>query len=217
MIHHLGILLLAALETAAPGDAAAFSRYQLILDKKPFGFTAEADSKATPAPTAGLPPLANGLKLVALEMDEKTGTVKAGIVDAAGKKSYYLTIGDEEDGLKLVDADFTGDRALVHKGEQEEWLAMGSGSSQQPAVPGSPSDPNREVARRQRFKELMMARPSNQPPAPTPVATNAPPWKNKEEMQEYFRKKNVDRLRTAGQKTPPLPMPPTPETPETEQ
>lgn len=207
MIEYLGIFLLAALETAGPADATAFSRYQLILDKKPFGFTAEATAKNTPAANANQPPLANGFKLVALEKDDESGMVKAGIVDAAGKKSYYLTIGEEEDGLKLVDADFAGDRALIHKGDQEEWLAMGSGSSHQPAVPGSASDPNREIARRQRFREMMAARQTGN--EAVTVQTNSPAILKQNEMRTgQPRRLNLDLIRKEARKNPPLTLPP---------
>jgi hypothetical protein len=223
MIRLLGQLLLAGALSAAgdipPGptalEADAFARYQAILDRKPFGEGAAAAADGAGTPDAAQSAMAASLKLVVLEMDEETGVVRAGVVDQAAHKNYFLTIGEEEDEVKLVDADFVGDRALIRKSGQEVWLALGVGSDKGKA-PAEDSPP--EIARRQRVRELMQARAqarvaaaqslTNAPPAPPPAR---PQFKNNEEMQAYYRKINMDLIRAGGRKGPPLPIPLTPE------
>jgi hypothetical protein len=218
MIQSLGFLFIALALQAEPDQPADFSRYQPILDRKPFGEIAAAGASAEggAANNPDQPALSAALRLVALEMGEQKGTGRAGLVEASGKKTYFLSLGEEEDGIKLVDADFQGDRALIRKGGQEEWLSMNRGFT----TPGaSPADTSGEIARRQRFREMAKARMSQRnasPPAPQPVissslATNHPHFKNNEEMNEYYRKINLDLIRAGGNKGPPLPIPLTPE------
>jgi hypothetical protein len=154
---------------------------------------------------------------VALEMDDETGALQAGLIEG-DKKSHYLTIGEEEDGIKLVSADFAGDRALIRKGTQEEWLTMGAGGSRTPAA--APTDPTNEIGRRERFREMMAARLAQRrtntiaaaapPPQPT-VNTNRPQFKSMEEMKEFYRQKNLELIRAGGKKGPPLPVALSPE------
>ncbi len=217
MIQSLGFLFIALALQAEPNQPADFSRYQSILDRKPFGDIAAAGASAGGgAANPDQPALSASLRLVALEMGEQKGAGRAGLVEASGKKTYFLSLGEEEDGIKLVDADFQGDRALIRKGDQEEWLIMNRGFTKPGA---SPTDPTGEISRRQRFREMAKARMGQRnasPPAPEPVvssnlATNHPHFKNNEEMNEYYRKINLDLIRAGGNKGPPLPIPLTPE------
>lgn len=229
MIHQLAIALLASSLQAGPDSpgapaaaAADFTRYQTILDRKPFGDIAAAAAEADAAATnPNIPPLSASLRLVALEKDDDSGALRAGLVDAGGKRTYYLKVGEEDDGVTLVNADFKGDRALVRKGTQEEWLTMGAGAAKTtPTLAGpTPSGSGVENDRRQRFRDMMAARNAQahatalappQPPPPDP-ATNRPQFKNNEEMKEYYRKINLDLIRAGGKKGPPLPMALTPE------
>lgn len=233
MIRLLGqLMLVAALpaagdvpppDPAAPGASDPFARYQSIMDRKPFGEVAAAGAADPGKSEASESAIAASLKLVALERDEESGKVRAGVVDEAAHKNYYLTIGDEEDEIKLMDADFKGDRALIRKSGQEVWLTLGSGKGSSSSAPSAaavgPSPAPTEVARRQRFRELMDARnraretaaqnPTNAPAAAPPVVR--PQFKNNEEMKAYYRKINMDLIRAGGKKGPPLPIPLTPE------
>jgi hypothetical protein len=153
-------------------------------------------------------------------MDDETGALQAGLIEG-DKKSHYLTIGEEEDGIKLVSADFAGDRALIRKGTQEEWLTMGAGGSRSSADT-KPTDPTNEIGRRERFREMMAARLAQRrtntiaatappPPPPSNISTNLPQFKNNEEMHAYYRKINLDLIRAGGKKGPPLPVALSPE------
>lgn len=170
--------------SASVEEAVDFTRYQVILSRMPFGNTTAAATAAAAPANPNLPALSSVLRLVALEKDDETGALQAGIVDGPGKKNHYLRVGDEEDGVKLVDADYAGDRALVRKGEQEEWLVMASGSkaSSAGAAPNAATD---LLARRNAFREMQNRRLSGPPGSPQPqpppgivIATNAPRFMN---------------------------------------
>ena len=197
--------------SASVGGGGDFTRYQVILDRRPFGDIAASAAAAAAAVSANpnQPPLSTVLRLVALEIDDKTKALQAGLVDGPGKKNYYLFVGQEEDGVKLVDADYAGDRALVRKGDQEEWLAMGSGGGAK-----TPSPAPNLVARRTAGRDLQARRNSaavSKPAEPVPTGVprdpNLPKFKNQAEMDEYYRKINLDLIRAQGEKGPPLPVP----------
>jgi hypothetical protein len=193
-------------EDPAPAANTDFTRYQLILDRKPFGDSAAAAAVAAAAAAANpnQPPLSSILKLVALEADDETGILQAGIVDLAGKKNHYLNVGDEEDGIKLIKAEYKADRALVRKGDQEEWLTLGAGPKT-PVPAGNPNPP--EVAQRQKFLDMMKARSHTSPAATPPPAPTPPvPSRNITELKEHYRKLNMDLIRAGGKKGPPLPI-----------
>ena len=108
--------------------AADFTRYQVILDRMPFGV------EAPPAPPPGqgpndkpLPPadsFTKTLKMCAVTRHALTGRLQVGLVDTVTKKNYFLAVGDTEDGITVVDADYDGESALLRKGDQESRLAM---------------------------------------------------------------------------------------------
>ncbi len=118
---------------------ADFTRYQVILDRMPFGV------EAPPAPVPGLgangkplPPadsFTKTLKMCAVTRHALTGRLQVGLVDTATKKNYFLTVGDSEDGITLVEADYEGETALVRKGDQESRLTMSDVASMAGAGP----------------------------------------------------------------------------------
>ena len=129
-------LLTAMSAQAGVEDPAGFDRYRIILDRKPFGDAAAASAESEAAQSAPNPnALSATLRLVALEQDENTDQFRAGIVDGPGKKHHFLTVGQEEEGLALLEVDFSGDRARIRKNGQEEWLTMATGATASAAPP----------------------------------------------------------------------------------
>ncbi len=209
------VILLAALPPAfaSVDESGNFAYYQIILDRMPFGNTTAAAAAGAAAPAnPNQPPLSSILRLVALEKNDKTGAIQAGIVDAVAKKNHYLAVGGEADGLKLVEVDYTGDRALVRKGDQEEWLSMGGERGSRSPAPTLPPEIEERRSAFLRNRQARLATPAPPPPLPAPtVQTNEPPkppWNTPEEMKEFYRKKNLDFIRSGK---PPLPIRLTPE------
>lgn len=110
-----------------------FAPYQVILDRMPFGrapAVSEVAIPGVPVPVADpAQSFARALRLVALT-ETDTG-LRVGLVDIEKKppKSYFLYIGQAEDGIEIVDAEYEGERAKLRKGSEELWISMGSGAT----------------------------------------------------------------------------------------
>jgi hypothetical protein len=153
---------------AARPDPVPFSRYQVILDRKPFG---EPPPVVAP-PQAALqapPVLPQNSFIKDLRMCAITETdtgVRVGIINVASKpqKSYFFLLGGEgEDGIQLVDADYQKEGALLRKGAEEFWIYMDgntaapSGAVAAPA-PAEPKTTRRKPARRMSYAERLRQR-----------------------------------------------------------
>ncbi len=208
------------------GNVAAhpFSRYEIILQRKPFG-----EPPATPEPpprpvqaAPEAPPFTQDLRLVALS-DTDFG-LRIGIVNVSSKKNYYLSVGEEFEGIQLLDASFEEEGVLLSKGEEELWLYMGGGSSAAPAagqtaaarqpartpsrVPPPPDSYRARMQRRadeqRRAEELRRRREQ----------AFTPPELTGEDLQRHLREYNLELIRKAARGEaagPPLPMELTPE------
>jgi len=194
-----------------------FDRYQIILDRKPFGEVVPPSAPAAASPSSSQPPLASVLRLTMLEYDEASGAVKAGIVDTKANRRYFLSVGQSEEGVTIVNADFERDQVLVRKDGQEAWLTLGAGPKPRDAGSGvvsrlPPAPTN--VARRVMIRtDASGATTVTELPAGQSLVTNPPPrpWTTREEMREFYRKKNLELIRAGGRLGPPLPIRLTPE------
>ena len=130
-----------AVSAGADTPAVDFSRYQSILDRKPFGEEAVAKQPTGPVvPPAPIePPFWKDLRLCGIT-DRESGT-RVAFVNIAAKppKTYFLTVGGEpsEDGIVALEADFAGERAKLHKGDQDAWLSMTAATTT--PGPGTPA------------------------------------------------------------------------------
>jgi len=128
-----------AADATAPDDYSDFARYQAILDRQPFGASAEAAGgpSVVELPTPSAPPFVKDLRMCFIR--ESANGLRVGLVDIAGNppKTYMLWIGDEQDGLTLVDADYEMGAALLRKGDQEHWIYIDGGPGR--ATPGTAS------------------------------------------------------------------------------
>lgn len=126
MIRKLAIFVLVILASQAwaivekSGD---FTRYDVILQRKPFGVP---PVEPTP-PQPGVAPqdsFASYVRLTAL-VQEEGGQVVVGFVDKKQKdKSYTLAVGEKADDYEVLEADLEQEVAKIRKGTEEQWLSM---------------------------------------------------------------------------------------------
>lgn len=206
-------LLLAAV---LPAHAIELGPYAVILSRKPFGEPPpEPAAPATEAPQPVGPSLGDQYKMCAVKETEDGMWV--GFIEAKTSKSYYLKIGDEEDGIEVVDADYDLEKALLRKGTQEGWITMGKGgvggapgvSSGMPPgmlmpMPGGGAGTNRTSYAERRRKRLADMEARRKAMAEVP---KIPP----EEMQKRLEEYQMELIRQRGSNGPPLPLPLTPE------
>lgn len=108
-----------------------FSRYEPILERRPFSSAVAAEAEAAPAVvTVEAPPaFVQHLRMVAIT--ESPAGIRVGFVNIREKppKTYFLYVGDSEDGILMADADYDRERALLRKDGEQYWLSMGEATA----------------------------------------------------------------------------------------
>ena len=106
-------------------------RYKVILDREPFGsvpIVVEV-SKPEPVPDPLIPDVApkfvKSLRMCAITDTEEFG-LRIGIVDIKARpaKSYFFHVGETQDGLELLEADFEKEGALIKKNSKAFWIYL---------------------------------------------------------------------------------------------
>jgi hypothetical protein len=235
----LGLLLLWPAGFVRAAVAQEFTRYQVILDRRPFG-----EVELASAPQASAPMIPPGptftRKLRMCGITERGGQIRVGFVDEGVKpvKPYYLFVGEQEDGFEVVEADYEKETALIRKDGHAEWIRMcevsfDSGSAK-PGVPARTAvsggrRPSRSgltsgTPRRlpSRFSgmtrdDYRKARESGVLPAPVPALSRALGGASTDTSKETpterdsrRRAYNLQLIRRGGKDGPPLPIQLTP-------
>ena len=175
-----------------------FKRYQIILDKRPFGEEPPVADAARVSPNQSF---ARHLRLSML-FEGPDGDVRVGIIDSSKKKNYILSIGQVEDSLELIEADLAASEAMVRKGNEVALFKMKSAApetlsrSQQTARRSSYAD--RRKSRLAASQKKAAAKPAE---PPEPRLTGAA-------LQKHLENVQMDAIRKG---LPPLPMALTPE------
>jgi hypothetical protein len=226
-----GALLLVTVANLASGlTTTDFSRYEVILQRRPFG-EAPADSltaslSPTPVVQAG-PSFADRIQLCALT--QRGDTYSVGIVDNAQKpaRTYFLRVGESEDGIQVLDVDYADERVLLRKSTDERWVDMngiasgGRGASPSPVTRGFTRSPSRSAARQKMLKRRPTGltreqynaerasgiRPAPRSPRSVLMGSPSPSSLTSEERMANLRKYNMDLIRAGGEAGPALPIP----------
>lgn len=104
-----------------------FDRYDIILERKPFGI----EAIPAPAETPKLSPeqsFTAKYKMAAVTRDDN-GTIRVGLVDIKSKQSIMLGIGDSVEGVEVVEADYARERARLRRDPEDYWVSMSGGSN----------------------------------------------------------------------------------------
>jgi len=196
------LLCLAAVRGECNAD---FSRYQVILNRMPFGSEpSPADLVVAAKPVAPQEMFTKNLKMCAVTRNMLTGKLQVGLVDTVAKKNYFMEVGETEDGITVVDADYDAENALLKKGNEEVRLGMSDAvamatvaAPQSQARPGMGGRPaiTVSVPRHQVIRESKVE----------------PPRLTGEALTKHLQNYQMELIRAGGEKGPPLPMELTPE------
>jgi hypothetical protein len=191
------LLLMLSASTCGLAVDSGFARYQLILDKQPFGSEPpEADIVQVPASQS----FARNLRLSML-FEGPDGTTRAGIVDNSTKKSYILRIGEPQDGFEIVEADIRASEAMVRKGNEVALFKLEAGAGEPISKSEQSSRKSSYADRRRDLLQKIDDQRKEPEKAPVPELTGDALKKHLEEVQ-------MDAIRNG---LPPLPLPLTPE------
>lgn len=178
-------------------EAPSFERYQVILNRKPFGDPPPAPVQAKPPPPRP-DSFAKSLRLsMIVETDE--GDVRIGFVDNRTSKSYSLVPGEAQDGIELISASFEEEEAIIQSGEEMALLKLASGTFEE--IRPEDQEARIEAARnRPSYAERRRARMEKQR-----EQEKIPETKYKgEELTEHLYEYQMEIIR---QGLPPLPIP----------
>ena len=195
-------LLVTALAVAASSRAGAtpelsFDRYQVILDRKPFGRLPPAENIVSPQAQAES--FAARLRLsTIIEVDD--GSMKIGFIDTGTGKSYMMQPGESLDGITVISGNWTDEEAILKQGEEMALIKLASGTVE--AI--TPAEQQRRQGEQQRpdYRTRRQMRTQPEPePAPLPKFSGA-------ELEKHLQDYQMEVIR---QGLPPLPIPLTPE------
>jgi len=127
------LLLLVCLFWSAPlllAASAGFYRYNQILERRPFAPVVSAEDEASKNVVTVVAPPAFVKDLRMCAITESPAGIRVGFINIRIKppQPYYLYVGDREDGIELVDADYEKEGALLRKGGEQFWMYMSGGA-----------------------------------------------------------------------------------------
>ena len=179
-------------------DAPDFSKYQVILDRKPFG--------VAPPPEVVAPvfqpenSFAKSLRMCALLEDDNG--LRIGLIDQSNNKNFFVSVGQTEEGIELVSASYDGEEAVIRKGAEMAVIKLQSGEIQPLSPAEQQARMNAPQGRRPSYAERRQMRQQQQAePPPKPMYTG-------EELEKHLNEYQMDVIR---QGLPPLPIPLSPE------
>ncbi|NCC53347.1 MAG: hypothetical protein EOM20_19345, partial [Spartobacteria bacterium] len=105
-------------EATQPTD---WARYECIVNRNPFGAKPEPAPAEAPAPAPQVNHFQD-LQITALIVGD-SGT-KVGFVDKRTQEAYFLSKGQSESGIQLVEADFDAESVLLRRNGSEQWVSM---------------------------------------------------------------------------------------------
>jgi hypothetical protein len=208
------IFLLVLLHAAAAPAAFEFSRYEPILQRQPFGATPVEG--VDPAALANAAPARSFVQELQVRMcaitDHPDFGIRVGFVAAATpgareQKSYYMRIGETQDGFTLVDADIEEQAALLRRGAEETWISMREGAVAMAASPGGPPGAGAAAAPvagrpsyAERLRQRREMRKQHQEAKQSPQLTG-------EDLEKHLKEYQMELIRAGGALGPPLPIP----------
>lgn len=137
-------LLTSVAFTANAANLPDFNRYQVILDRKPFGEVKPASG--TLAGAAGADSvLAQDLQLCAIIDDGKQ--IRVGLLDKRDSRTFYVGLGETVDQIELIDVDYDAEEAVLSKQGKTILLKLRpSQGEEETAATGSQAEPRAGLA-----------------------------------------------------------------------
>lgn len=186
----------------APGDTPSFERYRVILDRKPFGEPPPPPPAPPPQAIPAAQSFARNLRLVALVEDDD-GNIEVGVMNTQNNSSFYLRIGEIEDGIELLSANYEEESAVLKKDAEIAVVTFTAGDLQTLTADQAQTHiergltgyaerrRQREEARRQRMAQME-------------ERARTEPQLTGEDLERHLRDYQMEVIR---QGLPPLPIP----------
>ena len=208
-VRYVGLALIGlgvAVSPAAVDAPSDFDRYQVILDRRPFGGPSNRANRNTPArpPLPELPPFTRQLELCFIG-EGPTGQ-RVGFRNTSSGKRYYLYLRQtSEDGITVRRIHYDEEKVLLEKDGREHWLAivatpLGTGAGATGFGSRAAAETPRNTATRSTLRRATYVQRIRR----NRRADHSPEL-DSEDLRRYLREYQKELVRN-GQ--PPLPMPP---------
>lgn len=125
LLFSISVAEMLLLPPPAGATTADFSRYSVILNRRPFGDTTPADvAHSITLPETSTPSFIDSLRMVALTCSRED--IRVGFIDSSKTppKTYFLYVGELQDGIEVVSANYEEEWAKVRKDGEERTLHM---------------------------------------------------------------------------------------------
>lgn len=183
-------------------SAPDFGRYQVILDRKPFGEPSAEPSEPRPTTPSPEESFARALRLSAL-FERQDGEIRVGLVDTQNNESFFLGVGDTHNEIELVSASYGDEEAVLRRGSEMVIMKLEGGQiepiTEQQHRERAESRQSSYAERRQARREAAERRRAEPPPEPRFTG---------EELDRHLKEYQMEVIREG---LPPLPIPLTPE------
>lgn len=138
------ILSMATLLAAATAGAAieGFDRYQVIMDRKPFGEPPPPVQAPPPPPPEETPPWAETYRLCSV-YEAEGSNVRVGLLEMKSNKALILAIGEAQNGILLLSADVAEETATLSKDGRQVTMKLEASKSKPPAAKPTPTRSSR--------------------------------------------------------------------------
>ena len=149
-------------------ELAGFDRYQIILDKKPFGDPPPPPPKPAavkPAPVITAPgegPFKN-FRMSSIVQDDDGTNLRVGLHNKAENKSVILRVGEAQEGIELISASFEDEEAILSKGNVTVKMSLSE---------ATPQSMTQDQGRQARQSARPRKRTPITPNRPTPSVSN---------------------------------------------
>jgi len=192
----ISIFSMAAICITAFAATPDFSRYQVILDRKPFGEPPPPEPENTVIPLSQS--FAKDLRMSALLEDDEGG-MRIGLINLKNNSSFFLSEGQTEEGIELVEANYDKEEAVIRKGSEMAVIKLQSGTFKPLNAAEQKARLNAPKSHRMSYAERRAARRRARENTPPPE----PKYKG-EELERHLHDYQMDVIR---QGLPPLPIP----------
>ena len=190
----LGWILPILVLGAAP---AGFDRYQVIIDKAPFGTPPAPVKPPEPRPPATGPSWVESYRMTML-MEDNQGRPRIGLMQVKEKKNFTLRPDQDIDGIVLISVNYEEESAIIARNGDEKQITMQTAALV--TAPKSKSSSGRPSLSSARSKYL--ARKAENKPPPKPPVMKQSKYTG-EELEKHLRNYQMEVLRKG---LPPLPL-----------
>ena len=165
----LMVVLATATGSVAATTADGFARYQIILERKPFGEPPPEPEKPPPPPAAEAPPWAESYRLYSVAQTEGE-PIQASLWDLKNMKTVMVSLGGAAvDGIELLSADIVEEVATLSKDGMSATMELEESAKKPPPK----KNPPRGVKPVQKKQNIRQVKKNKVQPKPTQTENRA--------------------------------------------